>query len=95
MTGDINPLIKPFKGLRPATGRAAEIAGPPYDVLNTEEARERASGKPWSFLHVSKPEIDLPEGTDPYSSEVYKKGRENLTRMVSEGALVQDESDCF
>ena len=63
-------LIKPFRGLRPLTDRAADVAAPPYDVLNTEEARVRAAGKPWSFLHISKPEIDLPAGTDPYSPEV-------------------------
>ena len=59
------PLINPFRGLRPLPERAADVAAPPYDVLNTEEARARAAGKPWSFLHISKPEIDLPAGTDP------------------------------
>ena len=53
-------LIKPFRALRPAPGRAAEVLAPPYDVLSSAEARERAKGKPWSFLHVSKAEIDLP-----------------------------------
>ena len=53
-------LIRPFAGLRPAPGRAADVIAPPYDVLSSEEARARAAGKPWSFLHVSKPEIDLP-----------------------------------
>jgi uncharacterized protein (DUF1015 family) len=52
-------LIKPFRSLRPAPGRAAEVLAPPYDVLSSAEARERANGKPWSFLHISKPEIDL------------------------------------
>ena len=52
-------LIKPFRSLRPAPGRAAEVLAPPYDVLSSAEARERAAGKPWSFLHISKPEIDL------------------------------------
>ena len=58
-------LIKPFRGLRPAPGRAAEVAAPPYDVLSAEEARQRATGKPWSFLHVSRPEIDLPADINP------------------------------
>ena len=58
-------LIRPFAGLRPAPGRAADVIAPPYDVLSSEEARARAAGKPLSFLHVSKPEIDLPAGTDP------------------------------
>ena len=83
-------LIKPFRALRPAPGRAAEILAPPYDVLSSAEARERAKGKPWSFLHVSKPEIDLPEDTDPYSSEVYAKAAENLERMVAERVLLRD-----
>jgi uncharacterized protein (DUF1015 family) len=68
-------LIRPFAGLRPAPGRAADVLAPPYDVLNTEEARVRAAGRPWSFLHISKPEIDLPAGTDPYGDAVYVKGR--------------------
>ena len=55
-------LIKPFRALRPAPGRAAEVLAPPYDVLSSAEARERAKGKPWSFLHVSKAEIDLAAG---------------------------------
>ena len=59
-------LIKPFRALRPAPGRAAEVLAPPYDVLSSAEARERAKGKAWSFLHVSKAEIDLDPATDPY-----------------------------
>jgi uncharacterized protein (DUF1015 family) len=70
--------------------RAREVLAPPYDVLSSAEARERARGKPWSFLHVSKAEIDLPEGTDPYSDAVYAKAAENLQRMVAERVLVRD-----
>ncbi len=88
-------LISPFKGLRPAPGRAAEVIAPPYDVLNSAEARERAAGKPWSFLHVSKPEIDLPEDTDPYSPVVYAKAAENLARTIDAGLLVRDEQPCY
>ncbi len=84
------PLIRPFAGLRPAAGRAADVAAPPYDVLSTPEARQRAEGKPWSFLHISKPEIDLAEGTDPYAPEVYAKAVQNLRRMIAEGVLRQD-----
>ena len=83
-------LIKPFRGLRPLPEHAADVAAPPYDVLNTAEARQRAAGKPWSFLHISKPEIDLPEGTDPYAAEVYAKGAENLQREIDEGILMRD-----
>ena len=89
------PLIKPFRGLRPLTERAADVTAPPYDVLNTEEARTRAAGKPWSFLHISKPEIDLPAGTDPYSPPVYAKGAENLARMIREGVLQRDSHACY
>jgi len=88
-------LIRPFAGLRPAPSRAAEVAAPPYDVLSSDEARARASGKPWSFLHISKPEIDLPAGTDPYAAEVYAKAAENLGRMLAEGVLVRDASPCY
>jgi uncharacterized protein (DUF1015 family) len=84
------PLIRPFAGLRPAPDRAADVVAPPYDVLNTEEARERAAGKPWSFLHISKPEIDLPAGTDPYSPAVYAKAVENLAMLIDQGILRRD-----
>src|SRR5688572_30084731 len=89
------PLIRPFTGLRPAPGRAAEVIAPPYDVLSSDEARARAVGKPWSFLHISKPEIDLPAGTDPYSSQVYAKARENLDLMTGKGVLARDPAPCY
>ena len=71
-------LIRPFRALRPAPGRAAEILAPPYDVLSSAEARQRAEGKPWSFLHISKPEIDLDPAIDPHDQAVYAKAA-NLT----------------
>jgi uncharacterized protein (DUF1015 family) len=83
-------LIRPFRALRPVPPRAREVLAPPYDVLSGAEARERARGKPWSFLHVSKPEIDLPEETDPLSSAVYVKAAENLERMLAERILMRD-----
>jgi uncharacterized protein (DUF1015 family) len=83
-------LIRPFTGLRPVDARAAEVVAPPYDVLSSEEARVRAAGRPWSFLHISKAEIDLPEGTDPYSAKVYARAAENLQRMLAEGILERD-----
>lgn len=88
-------LIRPFRGLRPAAGREADVAAPPYDVLNTAEARTRAAGRPLSFLHISKPEIDLPEGMDPYDAAVYDKGRENFQRMLDEGVLITDAEPCY
>lgn len=83
-------LIRPFKGLRPKKEFAEKVAAPPYDVLNAREALERAEGKPWSFLHISRPEIDLLDGVNPYDDAVYKKGLENFTRMQKEGVLAQD-----
>lgn len=89
------PLIRPFAGLCPAKNHAADVAAPPYDVLDSKEARIRADGKPWSFLHISKPEIDLPEGTDPYDASVYAKARENFEAMRNQGILVQDPAPCY
>ena len=88
-------LIRPFRGLRPAPGRAAEVAAPPYDVLSSAEARLRAEGRPFSFLHISKPEIDLPLDTDPYAPAVYAKAAENLGAMLADGVLVRDATECF
>ncbi len=88
-------LIKPFRALRPAPGRAAEILAPPYDVLSSAEARAHAKGKPWSFLHVSKAEIDLDPAVDPYDRAVYAKAAENLRRMISAGVLVRDARPCY
>ena len=88
-------LIRPFSGLRPASGRAAEVIAPPYDVLSIDEARTRATGKPWSFLHISKPEIDLPKGTNLYAPEVYAKAAENLRHMLSAGVLARDPGPCY
>jgi uncharacterized protein (DUF1015 family) len=85
--------IHAFKGFRPGKDRVNEVASRPYDVLNSSEAREEVKGNPWSFLHVVKPEVDLPEGTDLYSDRVYNKGRENLQKLISEGYFVQDSSD--
>ena len=89
------PLIKPFAGLRPAPGRAVEVAAPPYDVMSTEEARAMVAGRPWSFLHISRPEVDLPEGTDPYAPAVYAKARENLEAMRLSGVLERDPAPCY
>lgn len=88
-------LIRPFAALRPKSEYAADVIAPPYDVLNTEEARLRAAGKPWSFLHISKPEIDLPPETDPHSDAVYAKGTENLQKMLTAGILKQDDQEHY
>ena len=89
------PSIKPFAALRPKPELAARICELPYDVMSSEEARQMAAGNPLSFLHVSKPEIDLPPGTDLYSRAVYEKGRENFQKLIADGALQQDAQECF
>ena len=91
----MSTLIKPFRGLRPVPARCADVAAPPYDVLNTEEARRRAEGRPASFLHISKPEIDLPDGTDPHADQVYAKGAENLQTLITDGILIRDDVPCY
>src|SRR5512138_2620344 len=82
--------LTPFRALRPPAARAARVASPPYDVVSTREARDLAAGNPDSFLRVSRPEIDLPPGTDEHSEPVYRKGAENLAELVRRGVLVQD-----
>ncbi|WP_374342442.1 DUF1015 domain-containing protein [Azonexus sp.] len=89
------PLIQPFRGLRPAPGRATDVAAPPYDVLSSAEARERAAGKPFSFLHIAKAEIDLPVDTDPYSSAVYAKSAGNFRRLIADGVLIRDAAPAY
>lgn len=89
------PLIRPFSGLRPVPAYAADVVAPPYDVLNSDEARRRASGRPWSFLHISRAEIDLPEGTDAYDPAVYAKAAENLRKMLDAGVLERDREPCY
>src|SRR6266478_4787299 len=87
--------IKPFAALRPEPRLAERICELPYDVMSSEEARQIAAGNPLSFLHVSKPEIDLPPSTDLYSPEVYAKGKENFERLIAQGALRQDAQPAF
>jgi len=89
------PLVQPFRGLRPVAEHATDVVAPPYDVLNTAEARERVKGHPLSFLHISKPEIDLPEGTNPYAAEVYAKGADNLQKLINDKVLMRDEKACY
>ncbi|CAA7626931.1 DUF1015 domain-containing protein [Magnetospirillum sp. UT-4] len=89
------PLLRPFAGLRPNPEHAAEVAAPPYDVLSSDEARVLAEGKRWSFLHISKPEIDLDPAIDIYDAKVYAKARENLDAMVKAGVLKRDDIPCF
>ena len=85
--------LKAFKGLRPPKEIAAQLASRPYDVLNSEEAREEARGNEYSLLHIIKPEIDLPADTDHYAQEVYDKAHENFEAFQSKGWLVPDKED--
>jgi uncharacterized protein (DUF1015 family) len=85
-------VIRPFNALRPQAERAPQVAAVPYDVVNTEEARALASGNPWSFLHVSRPEIDLPAGTPIYSDHVYTKAADNFARLIRDCPLVVEET---
>ncbi|MDO4531437.1 MAG: DUF1015 domain-containing protein, partial [Bacillota bacterium] len=82
--------IRPFMAIRPASNYAKDVAALPYDVMNSEEAREMVQNQPWSFLHVDKAEVDLPVGTDIYSDAVYQKAKENLENMIGHGVIGQD-----
>jgi len=84
-------IVRPFAALRPVPEQASEVAAVPYDVVTTAEARALASGKPRSFLHVSRAEIDLPEGTDPYSKDVYRRAAQNLARLGEDGVLIRED----
>lgn len=88
-------VFRPFKALRPTPEFASRVAALPYDVMNSQEAKEMVQGNPYSFLHVDKAEIDLPEGTYLYSSEVYQKAKENLENLEKEGICAMDEEPCF
>ncbi len=84
-------ILKPFKAVRPKDEYASHVGALPYDVMNSEEAREMVKGKPYSFLHVDKAEVDLPQGIDIYSAEVYEKAKENLEALSINGICAQDE----
>jgi len=86
-------LGKGFKALRPKSKYSDDVIAPPYDVLNSEEARDLAKDKPYSFLHISKPEIDLPEDIQADDPRVYDKGLENLNKMINERILIRDDKE--
>ncbi|MCF8358077.1 MAG: DUF1015 family protein [Prolixibacteraceae bacterium] len=88
-------VIKPFKGVRPPRELAAKVASRPYDVLNSEEARQEAAGNQYSLLRIIKAEIEFPPGTDEHSTEVYVKAVENFKHFQEKGWLVQDKKDCL
>jgi uncharacterized protein (DUF1015 family) len=88
-------VLRPFYAYRPAKEFADRVAALPYDVMNSAEAREMVKGNPYSFLHIDKAEIDLPESVDIYSPEVYAKANENLNKMIADGIFVKDEKPCL
>jgi uncharacterized protein (DUF1015 family) len=88
-------IIRPFRALRPRPDRAQEVASVPYDVVNTDEARALAEGNPFSFLHVSRPEIDLPPGTDIHSDPVYRKAVENFEKLIADAPLEKESGPCL
>lgn len=88
-------IFRPFKATRPLPEFASKVAALPYDVMNSKEAAKMVEGNPFSFLHVDKAEIDLPEGTDLYSEQVYLKAKENLDKLISEKICAQDSEARF
>jgi uncharacterized protein (DUF1015 family) len=93
INGEIMPTFRPFKAFRPKPELAGEIAAYPYDVVNSDEAREIVKDNPLSFLRVGKPEVDLDPSIDLYSDEVYNKGKENLHKLIEDGNLVEDKQE--
>lgn len=88
-------IIKPFRALRPPRDIVESVSALPYDVMNVEEARLMAADNPNSFLHISRPEIDLSPETDPHDESVYMRGKLNLAEFIHRGILKQDHNDCF
>ncbi|WPC41960.1 DUF1015 domain-containing protein [Clostridium sp. JS66] len=88
-------VLNPFKSVRPTKELAARVAALPYDVMNREEAKKMVEGNEYSFLHIDRAEIDLPDTTNPYDKKVYEKAKENLNGMIDKGIFVQDNQACF
>ncbi len=88
-------LVRPFAALRPTPEHAADVIAPPYDVVSTEEARALAAGRPRSFLHISRPEIDLPPDSSPYADAAYAQGAASLAKLVDDGVLVREREPSF
>ncbi|MDR2962440.1 MAG: DUF1015 family protein [Bacteroidales bacterium] len=88
-------VVKPFRGYRPQKDLVTKIASRPYDVLNSEEAKQEAGDNALSFYHVIKPEIDLPASVDIHSQAIYDKAKENLQKLIAEGVFVQDSKPCY
>jgi len=87
--------ISPFKAVRPTSSYALQVASPPYDVLSSQEARDAVAGNPYSFLHVTKSEVDMPVDLSIYDVTVYEKAKSNLAAMLQKGILLQEEKACY
>lgn len=88
-------IVRPFRAIRPQAEVADKVAALPYDVMNSDEARQMVKGNPYSFLHVDKAEIDMDPAIDLYDTRVYEKARDNLNAMIEKGVFVQDEKACL
>ncbi|MFN0280809.1 MAG: DUF1015 domain-containing protein [Kineosporiaceae bacterium] len=88
-------VLRPFRALRPIPALAAEVAAPPYDVVDAAEAAALAAGRPRSFLHVTRPEIDLPAGCDPHADDAHRQARRALDGLVADRVLVRDERPAY
>jgi len=88
-------IIQPFPALRPKDELASRVASRPYDVLNSTEARVAVNNNPYSFLHITKAEVDLPPGTDLHSAAVYEKARQNLVAFQEQGILFKEATPCY
>ncbi|MCK5795349.1 MAG: DUF1015 family protein, partial [Anaerolineales bacterium] len=87
--------IQPFKGIRPKQDLDLKTASPPYDVMNSKEAKKLAEQNPYSYLRVVKAEVNFDSDIDPHSEEVYQKSAETLHNFIRDGILIQDSSPCF
>ena len=91
----IMAIVKPFRGIRPVANLADHVASPPYDVINSDEARQMAQGNPYSFLHINKPEIDLDPTISLHDPKVYEQGAKNFKKMLRDNIFIQDDKPCF
>ena len=88
-------IVRPFRAIRPQPEVAGQVAALPYDVMNSEEARQMVKGNPYSFLHVDKAEIDMDPSIDLYDPRVYENARDNLNGMIEKGVFLQDTTPCL
>ena len=87
--------ITPFRAVRPKPELASQVAAPPYDVVSLKEARDLAEGNPLCFLRIGRAELELSDGVDPYSAEVYQRGADNLRKLLTDGVLDQEPKPLF